>query len=202
MFYGRRLILERTLFEQIHRLLDGVTKLTAILAGYALLGLSFAICAEIVMRRLFSYSMQGVDEIGGYVLAGVCAFGFAFALMSRAHTRIDLLIVRAGPRLQVVLNLFSVVLMACIASFMAWRAYATLTRSIGFGSLAATPLQTPIWIPQLVWFSGFLLFAIVACFLLIRSLVAIRHGAAEVNALVGPVTLVEEIEEEVERRSS
>lgn len=190
------------MFDQIHRTLDHVTKLTAILAGYALLGLSFAICLEIIMRRLFAFSMQGVDEIGGYVLAGVCAFGFAYALMNRAHTRIDLLLVRGGPRVQVALNLLSAVLMAGIASFMAWRAYATLTRSIGFGSLAATPLQTPTWIPQLVWFSGFLLFAIVACFILIRSLVALRWGAAEVNALIGPVTLGQEIKEEVDSRSS
>lgn len=185
----------------MHRTLDGVTKLAAIVAGYALLALSFTICAEIVMRRLFSYSLQGVDEVGGYVLAGVCAFGFAYSLMLRAHTRIDLLLVRGGPRVQVALNLFSAALMAGIASFMAWRAYATLSRSLGFGSLAATPLQTPIWIPQLVWFSGYLLFAIVACFLLIRALVAIRQGAAEVNALVGPVTLNQEIEEEVDQRS-
>jgi TRAP-type mannitol/chloroaromatic compound transport system permease small subunit len=189
------------LFEPIHRTLDRVTKSTAVLAGYALLGLSFAICLEIILRRLFSYSLQGIDEIGGYVLAGVCAFGFAYALMQRAHTRIDLLLVRGGPRLQVALNLFSAVLMAGIACFMAWRAYATLVRSIGFGSLAATPLQTPIWIPQAVWFSGFLLFAIVACFLMIRSFVALRRGAAEVNALIGPVTLGEEIKEEVHRQS-
>lgn len=188
------------MFDHIHRTLDRVTKMTAILAGYALLGLSFAICLEIIMRRLFAFSMQGVDEIGGYILAGVCAFGFAYVLMNRAHTRIDLLLVRSSPLVQVILNLFSAILMAGIASFMAWRAYATLIRSVGFGSLAATPLQTPIWVPQLIWFSGLLLFAIVACFILVRSLAALRRGAKEVNSLIGPVTLGEEIKEEVDSR--
>jgi hypothetical protein len=59
------------MLDRIHGLLDGATRIGAILSGYALLLLSLTICAEIVLRRLAAYSLQGVDEIGGYVLAGI-----------------------------------------------------------------------------------------------------------------------------------
>ena len=41
----------------------------AIFGGYILLLLSFLIVTEIVARKFFSYSLQGIDEIGGYVVA-------------------------------------------------------------------------------------------------------------------------------------
>lgn len=185
---------------RIHHWLDGITRTAAILAGYALLVLSLGICAEIMLRGLFSYSMQGVDEIGGYVLAGASAFGFAYTLLHRGHTRIDMFLVRAPGWLQVVLNLSSAALMLGISGIMAWRAFATLSRSYSYGSLAPTPLQTPTWIPQAIWFSGFLLFAIVAGFMLIRAIAAIRNGPDEVNAIVGPVTLDETLDTEAEGR--
>jgi hypothetical protein len=40
-------------------------RLIGILSGYACLGLSFLIVFEILARKLFNFSKQGVDEIGG-----------------------------------------------------------------------------------------------------------------------------------------
>lgn len=188
------------MFDSLHRALNGATRLTAIIAGYALLGLSFAICAEILLRRLFAYSMQGVDEIGGYVLAATCAFGFAYTLLQRGHTRLDMLVHRSPPWLAVALNLLAAASMSAVATFMLWRGYVTFSRSWGLGSLAPTPLQTPTWIPQLIWVLGFALFAAVAWFMLIRALAALRDGPQAVNEVVGPVSLGEEIEAEVSER--
>lgn len=188
------------MLAQVHRWLDNITRTTALLAGYALMALSLGICAEILLRRVFSYSMQGVDEIGGYVLAGASAFGFAYTLLHRGHTRIDMFLVRAPERVQVALNLFSAALMLGVSGIMAWRAFSTLSRSYAYGSLAPTPLQTPTWIPQSIWFAGYLLFAIVAGLMLIRAIAAIRNGPDEVNAIVGPVTLGETLDTEAEGR--
>ena len=61
----------------------------AILSGYAFIGLSFLIVAEVAARKLFGVSFQSVDEISGYVVAVVSPFAFAYALMMAAHTRIE-----------------------------------------------------------------------------------------------------------------
>lgn len=184
------------LLERLQMSADKFIRGTAILGGYALLGLSIAICLEIVLRRFAGVSLQGVDEVGGYVLAGVSAFGFAFALLHRAHTRIDIFLRRGGAPVQAALNLLNALLFAAVAIFMAWRAYATLARSVALGSIAATPLQTPIWIPQVIWFGGLVFFAAVASLLALRGLLRLDRGSDDVNAVLGPLSLSQELEAE------
>lgn len=176
---------------------ESAGRLFAILAGYSLLGLSLLICAEIVLRRIAGISLQGVDEIGGYVLAGSSAFGFAYALLCRGHTRIDILVSRTPSVVKAVLNILSSAVMALIAAFMAWRAYMALDRSLRLGSLASTPLQTPIWIPQSIWVAGLVFFALVAFLFLVRSLSAAIKGADCVNSVAGITSLDEIVAHEV-----
>lgn len=181
------------MLDRAHGALARLTRVCAILSGYALLGLALAICAEIVMRRTVNVSMQGVDELGGYVLAGISGFAFAYGLVERSHTRIDLILGRVGPRAQAVLNVGAAVVFAALALFMAARAQATFAQSWAYGSLAPTPWQTPIWIPQAVWLTGLTLFAVVAIVLAARAVAACRRGARAVNAIAGPLSLEDEI---------
>jgi hypothetical protein len=94
------------------------------------------------------------------------------------------------------LNVAAALVFAAIAVFMAVRAEATLARSLQFGSLAPTPLQTPIWIPQTIWLVGLTLFAVVAIFLAVRAVLALFKGVDAVNAVAGPPSLADEIEAE------
>jgi len=68
-----------------------ISRVCAIIAGWALMAISVAMCVEILGRKYFNFSFRGLDEIGGYMLAGVCAFGFAYTLSTRAHMRVTLL---------------------------------------------------------------------------------------------------------------
>ncbi len=52
-----------------------VSNLLTILTGYSLLILAFSIVLEIFLRAVFNFSMQGVDEYGGYVVAILVDFG-------------------------------------------------------------------------------------------------------------------------------
>jgi TRAP-type C4-dicarboxylate transport system permease small subunit len=169
----------------------------AVASGYALVGLSLFIFIEIVARKLFNYSFQGVDELGGYILAVVAAVGFGYALLERAHTRIDVLLVRlpTGPR--AILNVVAALAIAAFASFMAWRAVAVLNETIEFQSLASTPWQTPLWIPQSLWVAGLIGFAIVAVVLFARSVILLARDPAKQDREVGVPGLHEQIDEEM-----
>lgn len=167
------------------------------MAGYAFFALSIFIVVEILARKLFNYSFQGADEIGGYVLAAGTAGGFGFALIHRSHTRIDLLVSRLSGRRQAAFNLLAYVSLAAFATFMAWRACATLQQSIEFGSLASTPLQTPLWIPQSIWAGGLVLFAVAALIMAGRATAAFFRDVDALNREFGPITIREEVEEQV-----
>ncbi len=168
----------------------------ALAAGYASLGLSLLITFEVLARKLFSFSLQGVDEIGGYVLAIGVSFSFAYALLHRAHTRVDMLIVRLPGALQAPLNAAAMLLLAGFSLFMLWRAVGTLHETLEFGSLASTPLQTPLWIPQGLWVIGLGVFAALASLLALRALgLLVRGQAAALNREFGPRSTQDELDE-------
>ncbi|WP_048307162.1 TRAP transporter small permease subunit [Halomonas sp. PR-M31] len=168
----------------------------AIVAGYAALGLSLLIAFEVVSRKFFNFSLQGVDEIGGYVLAIGVAFSFAYALLHRAHTRVDMLLVKLPAPLRAFLNAVAMLLLAAFASFMLWRAIETLRETLEFGSRASTPLQTPLWIPQTLWILGLGVFAVLAVFLALRAWwLLLRGQIGVVNDEFGPRSADDELNE-------
>lgn len=166
-----------------------------IFSGYACLGLSFLIVFEILARKLLNFSMQGVDEIGGYVVAITGTFGMALAASMRAHTRIDVLLNRLPLRLQAGLNILAYVSLALSATFMAYMAWMTLSESLLFKSRASTPLQTPLWLPQGLWLAGLVLFALTAVVMAGRSLAKLRSGLDQANRALSPQSLAEELDE-------
>lgn len=176
------------------RMLEGGVALLAIACGYGCLGLSFLIGFEILARKLANYSLQGVDELGGYVLAVTAAIGFAYALIHRVHTRIDLGITALRPPGRAILNAFAAVLLAGYTCFMAFRAWGALAESLEFGSRASTPLQTPLWIPQSLWLLGIVTFAVVSVAMAFDALLLLWRDRDTLNSRYGPPSLDEEIE--------
>ena len=166
-----------------------------ILGGYGCLGLSFLIVYEIFARKLFNHSLQGVDEIGGYVVAIIGTFGMALAALERAHTRIDVLLLRLPARVQAGLNLLSYVALGLGAAFMGYMGWRTLDESLTFGSVSSSPLQVPLWIPQSLWMAGLVLFALSALWTALRGLLALRYGLEAADRVLAPPTVEDEIDE-------
>ena len=110
-------------------------------------------------RKLFSFSLRGVDEVGGYVVAGTGAFGFAYALIERTHTRIDIVLGHVPKPVRNFLNVIAYAMVAGAALFITRFAYLALSESLMFNSHSPTPLQTPMWIPQGIWFLGLVVFS-------------------------------------------
>lgn len=182
----------------LHALLGPVCRFAAILCGWGLLGLSVLTCVEIVGRKFFGFSLNGIDEAGGYALAISTAFGFALALVRRAHTRVDLLLVNLPSQAQAALNALAALVLAAFALFMAERGYAVLAESVELRSVSNSPLQVPMWLPQGLWFAGLVLFAAVAAALAVDAVRRLLRGDLRgTNALYGPPTVLEEIEEEL-----
>lgn len=168
----------------------------ALAAGYASLGLSLLITFEVVARKLFNFSLQGVDEIGGYVLAIGVSFSFAYALLHRAHTRVDVLLTHLPRWLQAPLNALAILMLAAFSAFMLWRAIETLKETLEFGSLASTPLQTPLWMPQGLWVIGLGVFTVLTVLLAGRALKLLVTGQlAALDREYGPRSTDDELDE-------
>src|ERR1041384_4055503 len=125
--------------------------IAAAIFGLAFLVLAVAVTAETIMRKVFNQSLQGVDELGGYILALAGTMSLSVALVARAHIRIEIVHEHLPKGLRSPLNVIaSVSILVCAVALlrMAWFAY---DESSVLGSTAQTPWATPLKSPQALW---------------------------------------------------
>ncbi|MDO6460180.1 TRAP transporter small permease [Granulosicoccaceae sp. 1_MG-2023] len=147
-----------------------VMRVIALAAGYTLLVQAVLTAVEIVARKVFNHSLQGVDELGGYVLAISASAGFGYAAVTHAHTRVDFVLKHAPIAVRALLHLLAATVLALVSSGMLWFAVKSLRSSLRLGSTATTPLQTPLWIPQGIWVFGLSMFVLVSLVVLLRCI--------------------------------
>lgn len=178
------------------RVCEPVVRVAALLGGYGLTALAVLVGFEVVARKLFAFSLQGVDEIGGYIIAAMAAFGFSYALLQKAHTRIDIFTARLPRTAQLWLNVLALATLAVFACFMAWRGWGALADTIELKSVSSTPLRTPLWLPQSVWLAGLALFALVSASIALHAAWLAFRGNRAAAAQYAPRSLEEQIEAE------
>ena len=178
--------------------ITAIAKASTWVGGFALLGCALLIGIDLILRKTLGISMGGADEIAGYVLAITSAWAFPVTLLKRSHIRVDILYARLGLKPRVVLDLFALACMAVLVGALAFHAWNVLWDSIEYRSVSNTPLQVPQWIPQAIWFAGYVFFALTLLSLTLVSLGHLLRGRwGAVSALIGINTVEQEIEEEL-----
>ena len=170
---------------------------TVVVSGIILLVVAAFIAFEVTMRKFFAISTSGAEEISSYALAFTSVWAFAYALIHKGHIRIDLLYGRFKNGARRFLDLLSLDLMALFVIPVTYYSFQVFLTSYQRGSRANTPLQTPLWIPQLLWLSGLVFFCLVIVILAGVTVFRLVSGNAKAAAaLTGCSELQEEIEEE------
>ncbi len=184
--------------DRIIAFLDHTSRIAVWIGGGLLIASAFVIGAEVLLRRLVGVTTRGADEFSYYVLAISTSWAFAFALLRKAHIRVDAVYVRLSSSLKAaldVLALLSLAVFSLIATYVVL--FGTLSRSITRGTTSNTAWQTPLWIPQGLWFLGLALFSVTVLVLLVRVVWAliVERNFQVVDQYAGGQTLENEIEE-------
>lgn len=175
-----------------------VCQVSVWIGGLLMIASSVLIGVEVVIRKFFSLSIGGADELGSYVLSMSAAWAFAYALLQRGHVRIDSLYVMLPTRVRALLDMLGIALFMVFFGIVLYYAFDVLADSIRVGTKSWTKLQTPLVIPQSVWFVGLAVTVFVAFLLLLRSLVYfITADLENLQPLVGSRSVDEELEEEL-----
>ena len=133
------------------------------------------VIADITLRQ-FGRSLGGSDELSGYAMAITASWGLGYALLERAHVRIDLVHRRLPGAGRAALDIASIAALAATAALVAFQCWPVLEKSLSRGSRANTPLETPLWIPQSLWFGGWLWFAGCAVVMLVAAVGLLANG--------------------------
>jgi len=173
--------------------------IAATLFGILFLILGFAVAVETLMRKVMNKSLQGVDELGGYILATGAALAFVVALAGRAHIRIDIVHDFLPRLLRVVLNVLSLAALTVTAVAVFWMGWIALSDSRLFNATAQTPWATPLHYPQTVWVVALAVFVLACLVEWVRlGSIAAREGIDGIDRRAGPRTSREELAEELE----
>ena len=164
--------------------LRAINRAVALLWGVILLATAAYILAEIGLRALGAHGLGGTDEIGGYAMAGLTAWGLAFALTERAHIRIEIAVARLPSLPRDAVDVLALASIATVGVTVAIYGWSVVGKSIERGSTANTPLETPLWMPQLVWWTGWAWFAICAALIaLAGAWLAVSRSSTDLRAL-------------------
>ena len=119
--------------------IEQIARILALLSGGAVALLAFLVAFDIISRRFMGFSLQGTDELGGYVLAIVGALGFGFTLLRRGHPRIDIAFGLFPPRLRDALHILAYASLTAMAVFMAYHSLEEFRQTLKFGTVTNTP---------------------------------------------------------------
>jgi TRAP-type C4-dicarboxylate transport system permease small subunit len=159
-----------------------------------LVGCSGLITIDVVTRYLFKRGMVESFEISGYALAACIGLGLGFATTSKTHIRVDILL-DAFPRpVRVAFDLLSALSLALLAVALAWFCWGTLAQSMAMNAKSVSALQTPMALPQSIWWVGIFWFACVAVMLPVQAVLRLMAGDGPgFDALIGSLRVTDEI---------
>lgn len=181
--------------ETIHQWLGHVARWAVWLGGAALLISAFIVTVDVISRKVFSATLGGSDEISGYVFAASTTWAYSYCLLNRSNVRIDVLYNFLPERVRSILDVLGLVLLLYYMGYLTDRAVDVFWTSWTGNAISNTTLLTPLWIPQLAWVLGLMLFVLTLAFLLLYTLVGlVRRDDRLVRRLAGAMSAQEEIE--------
>ena len=161
--------------------------------------LAVVVTVETLVRKIFNFSLQGADELGGYSLAIGSTIAFALAVAGRNHIRVDVFHERFPRGLKAFLNWLSIVLLAGMATLFVIVSWRVLVESLEYRSTAQTPWATPLIYPQSLWYAGLVLFMLLGVGFAVRATwLLVTRRIDELNEEFHAKSAKEELKEELD----
>lgn len=183
--------------DRLLQAMDRISLWLARLGGFLILATVAMVTLEVISRATIGVSLGASTELSGYVLAISASWSFAYALLHKAHIRIDVLYVRMPRVVRPVLDLIALVMLGLFCVFVVGAVVEVAAGSYAQNALANTPLRTPLWIPQWMWAGGMIWFSLAVAALLLRVLLALlARDPDAAQRVAGSATLDEQIESE------
>jgi TRAP-type mannitol/chloroaromatic compound transport system permease small subunit len=148
------------------RAIDRVVDAAGYLAGGLYVAMAFFVTYDALARKWGGAvglpTTRVTDEISGYILAVAATWGFAYALRTGAHVRVDVLFPYMARSVKTLLDFVAHALMALFAAVIAWKIWTLVADSMQSDVRSSTYLLTPLYIPQGILGVGFSLLALAA----------------------------------------
>lgn len=165
------------------------------LGGLALLCSAVLISLDVVFRAIWNANYFESFELSTYAFAIATATGMSYALVSKAHIRIELLYIKLSPKWRAWLDVWAYTGLAVVSITLVYWCAQTVIGNLDTGARSNTSLAIPLAIPQSMWLLGLLWLAVVSTLFALFGLIKVITGRhEEANHKLGMASLQEEIE--------
>jgi TRAP-type C4-dicarboxylate transport system permease small subunit len=174
-----------------------ISRILAWVAGAVILfGCAGLITIDVVTRYFFRRGMVESFELSGYALAACIGLGMAFTVTSKANIRVDILLDALPDPVRIACDIIASLSLTIVAVTLAWFAFGTLQASWSMGARSVSTLQTPMILPQGIWWVGLFWFACMAVLIPIQAIARlVARDRKGFDGLIGSLRVTEEIEQ-------
>ena len=156
---------------------------------------AFLVSLDVVFRNLFKLTIFESYELTGYGIALATAFGLSWALVTKAHIRIEVLYNMLGVRPRAYLDICALAVLSVVAAVLVYYGALVVLDNWELDARSNSTLHMPLAIPQGLWLLGLTWFAVCTAVLLVVAVNAVVSGRhREVQEMFGIATVSEEVE--------
>ncbi|MGD9953188.1 MAG: TRAP transporter small permease [Burkholderiales bacterium] len=141
----------------MRRFLDRLYAAAAWIAAACLASIALVMLAQAAMREA-GLLLRGADDIVAWLCAASAFLALAATFRHGELVRVGLLIDRLSPTLRRRAELGALGLAVLVTGYILWAAASFVYESWAFEEVAQGLIQIPIWIPQMSFVAGALIF--------------------------------------------
>ncbi len=172
-----------------------VSRFLARLGGALILVCAFLVSLDVVFRNIFKLAIFESYELTGYGIALATASGLSWALVTKAHIRIEVLYNMLGVKPRAYLDICALAALSVVAAVLVYYGALVVLDNWELGARSNSTLHVPMAIPQGLWLLGLAWFALCTAVLLAVAVNAtVRGRHLEVQQMFGIATVSEEVE--------
>lgn len=169
---------------------ESASRLLVWLSGAALIAMALLITTEALLRKFAGVSLGSIDEVVMYVFAASATCSFGFALIRRAHIRIEIIRGLLPAPLRAALDI-----LAWLSFFAVFLVLAIYAVDLALGSYMAGARSVTVLRVPMVWPQGFWALGLVFTVLAALGVAARAYSTQSLR----PLTPANEIELELEQ---
>ena len=160
-----------------NRIIDKLSGLFGIMAGFLMLIGVMLTLTEVVMRSIFNSTIYITQEYSGYFMAAITFFGLAYTLKEKGHIRLTFMhrIIKPGKG-RVILDMYTFILGLLIFAVVTYATFNFFLGSLKSGTQSLQITKTYLAIPQAVMPLGSLLITLQFLSEILKSIVRLQTG--------------------------
>ena len=167
----------------MRRVLDTIYGAALVGACLAMIAIATLVLVQVTGRMLdrglvmLGFSRWGIAvpslaEIGGFLFVASSSLALPYTLRAAGHVRVTLLLRLVGPAVNRALTVLVLAAGLGLAAFATWHIGLRMLDTYTMGRVSYGLLRIPLWIPQAVMTTGFVIF----CLALLDELITALRG--------------------------